>query len=50
MSKKEFIIAIIVGILISVAVLAIPKKNLPTEEQWESHMEYIESPEFQERL
>jgi hypothetical protein len=48
--KKELIIAIVIALLVTIGLVSIPKNELPTDQQWDSHMEYIESPEFQERF
>jgi hypothetical protein len=48
--SRSVIIATIVAVVLSILVLSIPKNELPTKAQWESHMEYVNSPEFQNQF
>ena len=40
--KKIIAISIIIALLISFALLAIPKKELPTDAEWNAWLEYLE--------
>lgn len=41
--KKAIIIGIIIGLIISIGVLSIPKHNMPTDAEWETYLETINS-------
>lgn len=50
MSKRAIIIVVVLALLVSILFLSIPKQDLPTEEQWSEHMDYVNSPEFQNQF